>query len=356
MTMNRFSDRRVCSAHLLLPFVFAIITVDSAGAQPAESISPRDRLARAFRFADGFPGRQFNTILDGSREKGRASFDGLVPVTRGEPHPTKYTRYVASSGDLVRLEETASDYRLKLIVTPSRQATLQFDLPDDTDEKTFVDEPLRHPFERHAAAAGSIWCGCLYPNIPCISGLLDEVDWQASESGDEISGVYDSWKLVFSFHDAHNDVPERVSLRRVDPKIDETHLAAITLKLSQWGTFNDVRGPGVIEHWSLTYYDSGDWETMYLEEALTDVGPPVTLSSRYDEFFAEVPDGTRVQVNDYPGIEFIWRDGEIVRKVDGKKLASLLDKSFFGSPFRRYVLIAFGGFGLAAVGWFFWRR
>ncbi len=86
------------------------------------------------------------------------------------------------------------------------------------------------------------------------------------------------------------------------------------------------------------------------------MGPPVTLSSRYDEFFAEVPDGTRVQVNDYPGIEFIWRDGEIVRKVDGKKLASLLDKSFFGSPFRRYVLIAFGGFGLAAVGWFFWRR
>jgi hypothetical protein len=46
------------------------------------------------------------------------------------------------------------------------------------------------------------------------------------------------------------------------------------------------------------------------------------------DFVVDITNGTRVDVGDYPGIEFEWLDGEIVRKIDRKKVASLTGFKF----------------------------
>ena len=67
----------------------------------------------------------------------------------------------------------------------------------------------------------------------------------------------------------------------------------------------------------------------------------------------EIANGTRVQVDDFPGIEFEWRDREIVRKIDRKKVASLIGFKFTGIKwFLPGILLFLTG----TVGFVWWRR
>lgn len=64
----------------------------------------------------------------------------------------------------------------------------------------------------------------------------------------------------------------------------------------------------------------------------------------------DVPNGTRVQVNDHPGIKFEWRDGEIVRMIDRKRVDELAGYSFTGSKWKLPIVVI----SLGALIWFAW--
>jgi hypothetical protein len=66
-----------------------------------------------------------------------------------------------------------------------------------------------------------------------------------------------------------------------------------------------------------------------------------------------IPNGTRVQVDDYLEVEFEWRDGEIVRKIDREKVKSLLGFKFSGVKWLLPALLLLAG---GAIGFVWYRR
>lgn len=126
-------------------------------------------------------------------------------------------------------------------------------------------------------------------------------------------------------------------------------------ELKKWLEFEGVEVPSEVNIWTLLLTTEKKWRTTNNRYEIQEVGPVVQVSDRYGDFFTGIPNGTRVQVDDYLGIDFIWQDGEIVRKVDRVKLSALVGQPFFGSPRRRYLWIGLGLVGLAAVGWLVWR-
>jgi hypothetical protein len=81
-----------------------------------------------------------------------------------------------------------------------------------------------------------------------------------------------------------------------------------------------------------------------------------TVSDGYAKFIPEVPNGTRVEVGDAPGIEYVWEYGKIVRRSDAVKVKSYLGRLFYRSPVRGYTLVFFAVLAAAVTGLFVWRR
>ena len=148
--------------------------------------------------------------------------------------------------------------------------------------------------------------------------------------------------------------------RSVSPSLpgtlDDAPRQATTIEFVDWDTFAGIECPKTIVKWELGKYTRGKLESRASFMTLQSVGPVVELTERYGDFFTDVPEGRRVEVYDYMGIDFSWVDGEIVRTVDKVKLASLIGHSFFGSPLRRLVMMALGLTVLAVIAWLVWRR
>jgi hypothetical protein len=143
----------------------------------------------------------------------------------------------------------------------------------------------------------------------------------------------------------------------IRPTVGDPRHQARTIEFVEWDSFAEIECPKRGKLWDRWFDDRFDEHRTWNEEfTLESVGPVVELSDRYGDFFTDVPDGTPVYVDDYEGIEFVWEDGEIVRKVDRVKLASLIGQPFFESPLRRFLIIGAGVCALAIVGWFLWRR
>ncbi len=71
-----------------------------------------------------------------------------------------------------------------------------------------------------------------------------------------------------------------------------------------------------------------------------------------------VPNGTRVQVNDHPNIEYEWRDGKIVKKVNTASLNDLGGNFFKAGGWWRivYILLGLVPILVAAVSVWWWMR
>lgn len=72
------------------------------------------------------------------------------------------------------------------------------------------------------------------------------------------------------------------------------------------------------------------------------------------DIIKDIENGTRVTSSSHPGIEFEWRDGEIVRTIDRKKVKSLSGFRFTGAKwFLPTVMLVFATIG---AGWWWIRR
>ncbi|MEW4529599.1 hypothetical protein [Maioricimonas sp. JC845] len=131
---------------------------------------------------------------------------------------------------------------------------------------------------------------------------------------------------------------------------------ARAVEFLEWESFEGTDVPSRVQTWDLVLTSDRKWETTYQVHTLEEIGPPVDISGHYGDFFTDIPDGTPVQVNDYMGIDFVWDDGEIVRKIDRRTLRSLIDQPFFESPVRRLLMMALGAAAVAVAGLLLWRQ
>lgn len=100
------------------------------------------------------------------------------------------------------------------------------------------------------------------------------------------------------------------------------------------------------------YEDLGETAVSTLRLIKTE--PTDLKISEYRDILTNIRDDTRVNVTDHPGIQFVWRGGSVVRKVDGVALSRLVKTDFSKgsrSSFWGYVIgIAIGLCGLGWVG------
>lgn len=85
-------------------------------------------------------------------------------------------------------------------------------------------------------------------------------------------------------------------------------------------------------------YNSVTNNTIMSKSRIMSVANEKSSINRYGDFFINRPDDCGVYVRSMPGISFVWNAGEIVRKVDKRKLDEL-DHDFERSSFRLVFLL-----------------
>ncbi len=77
--------------------------------------------------------------------------------------------------------------------------------------------------------------------------------------------------------------------------------------------------------------------------------------TRWNDIVKNVPNGTRIPIFDHRGIEFEWRDGDIVRVIDRKKLDDINGLHFRGSKWTIPIAVCIVAC-LGATGFWWFRR
>ena len=187
--------------------------------------------------------------------------------------------------------------------------------------------------------------------------LGPKIDWVVSDGGAKLAGTFDGWEIAFIFENATATQPLRVEMRALNqsPAKGNVFLSR-TIEFLEWQTVEGVVCPKKVSIWNLELSENRQFETSWTTIALEKVGPVIKISDRYADFFTGVPEGSHVQVNDYLAVDFIWKGGEIVRKIEHVKLNFLTGKSFVASSARRYFLITNGLAILGIVTFLVWRR
>jgi hypothetical protein len=228
---------------------------------------------------------------------------------------------------------------------------------EDSVIESFTDTPGTDAAEFVNNIGGGALLGCfLAPELPPIEELWDE-QWSTMPTG-ELSCYYGDRRIKISFDPGDQNRPTTVEVNvavKGLEKTDNSYVRSRFIEFKKWTTQEGVEFPAEVDSWELRQSSQESWVSTHSVSEIVSVSPPVEVTDRYGDFFTDVPNGTPVQVNDYMGIDFIWQDGEIVRKIDGVKLESLVGQPFFGSPLRRFILMGFGFLGLALVGGIVWR-
>lgn len=238
-----------------------------------------------------------------------------------------------------------------------RTATFQVD--SDT-HRIFAEGPCPGSFDDCLFTLGNpVWFGSL--------GMRDETKAQADIrkllkmatmrfTNDGCTADYDGWEFEIRYAPNRPGTPHTIltTNHQRPTKNDFQDKSRYTI-IHNWLEKDGVKFPKKIESWDLSFHPERGWFTFYRLADLQSIGPKQTISDRDGDYFTDIANGTRLQVDNHIGIEFIWQDGEIVCKVDNAKLATIVEKRFFPSTFRRFVWMGMGGAALVALGWVIWR-
>lgn len=252
----------------------------------------------------------------------------------------------------------------KFMVAKGRECNINYEGSDQASGiAAFVEEPIG--YERPDVkdivtylchfGGGALFGYLFLSELPHIDDLLT-AEWTAS-SPNGFTSYYGTRRIDVTL-DAENH-PQTIEITPavvgVGPEQGKYYKHSSFFEFKKWQVLEGVEVPTEVSNWYLQLDTEKKWLTTYRRSEIQEVSPVVQVSDRYGDFFTGIPNGTPVQVNDYLGIDFIWQDGEIVRKVDRVKLSALVGQPFFGSPLRRYLWMGLGLVGLAAVGWLVWR-
>ncbi len=349
------------SGLLLVPSLFIVL-----GGSPVTAEEAGLRVERSMRFVPLLLSRELDCGFKLFVTNGRESFDNHSIPDRAADYAGKTKGALRSDRQVCYTLEypSAPDAGLiKVLATRRRLLNINYKGGDtQSGIDSFVEGPLTDPFEGFASLVGEgVWFGYLarkkFPEVMKLTSGPAAIRWTQSPDGTQIRGVRDGWEIVFEYADALADQPLRVDMHEQRPKPEVVGvLTNRRVEFLEWDTYEAIVCPSRIATWDLVYTDEGKWETTYSTVTLDSVGPETPISDEYGEFFTDVPNGSQVQVNDYKGIDFVWENGDILRKVDGAKLSSLIGQRFFPSPLRRFLLIGTGIIVLAAFGWALWSQ
>lgn len=222
---------------------------------------------------------------------------------------------------------------IKVLETKDRNCNINYRGVDTQSEiRSHTEESNTSGFGGSASEVGSgLWFGYLLGDeLPEFSKLASEVSWESSEGAVSAIGTYGPRQIEMEFQDINSSRPRRITVGPSVPgTLHDTARQATTIEFVEWDVFAGIECPKTIVKWELGTYTTGKLESRGNFMTLQSVGPAVELTERNGDFFTDVPEGRRVEVYDYPGIDFSWEDGEIVRTVDKVKLASLIGHPFF---------------------------
>lgn len=352
-------------------FVFAVIFFQTMGlAQVHGAEFDRSRLSHSFEFAGRLMDRQLVSVTRIASYEGDDAFkrrDTRNAAARGGG-TIQYSGVVNSNRDVLQLQSlepfpsTPESILVKILMAHGRESNINYAGPTtQTPIDSFSEGPLKPVmFDEHVASLGGVWLGYLLaPELPHISQLLNDVEWSDGPDGGVV-GTYKKRRIEFAFQEGDRTRLSRVTISPAveGPQWDENDYFFHTrvIELSDWTEGAETKYPRQLMYWELRLRRGKPSVTTTMHSTMESVGPPIKVSDRYGDYYTDVPDGTHVQVNDYMGIDFIWENGQIVRKVDRVALADLVGQPFFASPFRRLLLMGLSVCLIAAVAWFIWRR
>ena len=362
--MDRATPRRNASVSgVCATLVFLIAFSLNGGCVSFAAASTSDaRLEAAFAFRDVLLGRPVTCQYSGRIIPQRRAFDDRKPPEGDAPFSGAATGVVNTDRDVctIVMHEEARKRDIRLHVSGDRIANINF-VGEGAASRilAFTEGPLRNSFSAYASKVGEgVWYGYLSPlGLPEFSQLLAEVSWSSENGHREIRGTYGDWEIRFFFPDAESTQPSKVEMRRMNRSPANAGIVfARAVEFLEWESFEGTDVPSRVQTWDLVLTSDRKWETTYQVHTLEEIGPPVDISGHYGDFFTDIPDGTPVQVNDYMGIDFVWDDGEIVRKIDRRTLRSLIDQPFFESPVRRLLMMALGAAAAGVAGLLLWRQ
>jgi len=331
----------------------------------------RQRVQQGFAFVSRMLDREVVSVTD------LKFFKGSIPYadrTRNRRKPviagmSQVTGTLSSDRTVCTLEElepfpvNEDSVFTKLMIANGRECNINY---AGADKRSGIETAVEAPVEERqledtAALVGSgVWYGYLLSkDLPEFSELVEQADWSPGEGPREVVGLHGNRRIRIQFDE---DVPERPKLVEITyadssrEKVEPYALHSRVIELSDWGEVAGIELPRKVLAWDLGCNNKGELMTFTASDTLESVGPPVDISGHYGDFFTDIPDGTPVQVNDYMGIDFVWDDGEIVRKIDRRTLRSLIDQPFFESPVRRLLMMALGGAAVAVAGLLLWRQ
>lgn len=295
---------------------------------------------RVFRFRDAREGREVDR--GAWQTVGLLSGEGVVELVTLEPFP------VNSDSQLIKVKSAGG-----------RVCNMNYAGSDAQSEvDSFTESPQSLATGFVSSIGGGPWVGYLLaPELPALD-VLSVGEWTSPEEG-VLSCSFGDRLIRISFDVMNRDRPRSVEIGVVvngAKKRADSYIYSRFIELGNWQSQEDVEFPAEVSIWDLRRNSKTGWMTSHTVSRMVSVSRPVAVSPSYGEFFTGVSDGVPVQVADYPGIDFIWQGGEIVRKVDGARLAALIGQPFFGSPLRRHLMTALGLGVLAAAGWLTWRR
>jgi|GEM_PF-2182686 len=334
-----------------------------AQAEPPASGSPSERVAAAVRFTDGVLGRELSFSLSEIWVQGQSCFEEQTVPSDGQKFRTRSYGVLAAGREQLRYESVneLSGSVVRILISRNRLLNVNYvENAAGREIYAVMEEPMEDSVQGHASYLGDgIWYGYFaIEESPPIASLVPTVDWKESESGREVTGAFGNSQMRFVFADESSVRPLRCEVV-IDPPPSPGRAAGParrTLLFDEWETVDGVDVPRRVEVWELVLTREGRWRSQYAVHTLEEIGPPVEISEHYGDFFTDIPDGTPVQVNDYMGIDFVWDDGEIVRKIDRRTLRSLIDQPFFESPVRRLLMMALGAAAVAVAGLLLWRQ
>ncbi|MFG0333486.1 MAG: hypothetical protein ACF8TS_09005, partial [Maioricimonas sp. JB049] len=290
----------------------------------------------------------------------------LKPVIAGM---SEATGTLSSDRMICRLElvepfpVTEDSFLIKLIMSNGRKCNINYVGADCKSEiRSLTEKPLdEKEFEDTAALVGSgVWYGYLLSkHLPEFAELVEQADWSSGEGPHVVVGAHGDRRIRITFDEDVPDRPGLVEITYATPgreKLEPYALHSRTIELSDWGEVAGIDLPRKVLAWTQGCNFKGEPMTFTASTSLVSVGPPTELSQHYGDFFTDIPDGTPVQVNDYMGIDFVWEDGEIVRKADRTPLSSLIGEPFFESPAPRLLMMALGAAAVAVAGLLLWRQ
>jgi hypothetical protein len=354
---------------LLVLLVLASASADrlAHGGEPETA-----RLRRAFAFTGQLLGRRLTLTGRSPVFQGDAAFRlrdprafKAVNYENDEQPLDLATGLMSPSRDVVELATiypfpiNPESRLIKVKTIRNRECNINYNgSNEESGFDTLVEGPGGDPAVAAIYLGGGLWVGYFHAReLPPVDVLLAE-PWISTPTGGAVCHFGDR-RIEIAFDPDNPDRPRTIEITPAAKgleKNDDSYIHSRVIELGKWANREGVEFPGEVSFWDLYMNSKTGWMSSYMVFEIVSVGPVEKVSDRYGDFFSDVPNGAPVQVDDYLGIEFEWRDGEIVRKVDGVKLASLVGQPFFGSPLRRYLLMALGLGVLAAAAWFAWRR